>query len=830
MLRCKADRRLWLRSLLLLQTWVGLIHTEESDGQCLFHVSEQDSRLDYISLKLTTTGQDCSFIISSPESETDSVECTRTAEDNRLETNQIKSKTQTSNENEELKHEYLTTNELWENNGGSSGGANFTCRVEHLEPGSAYHLCIQSNRDGQTHNFTGYTSPSAVSGLAVSSRSTRGLGLSWQAGPGRTERYRLQLWERPLSKNLSGLIRNDTLESTATQHTIQNLTPGRLYTITMTTESGSLQNSTSTEASTVPAAVSNITLDDRNSTSLLLSWQQPEGDLEALTVTVLTSDTRVWETVLPHHETQVSVNKLTPGSVYKITVMSSSHGLSSQSQITLRTAPEAVSELSMRPSSDGGLTLSWAAPHGSWDGFRLFLFDGSQPLVNTTVTRETVHFSVPGAGLTPGRQYKALLRVESGELYAERACEGFSAPAPVVDLHIRHADETSLSVMWSHPSGLRDNYFLIIHHGNVSVDTREVQASMRECTFNVLTPGRLYTITVMSRSGTQNSSVSVEGQTVPMPLKMMTLSSAGVNSLQLLWEKPPGDVELYKVTLFQQSKIVQNYSVPEGQTSLLLSGLTPGTLYSLQAATVSGGVQSKPTNLEGRTAPASVSDITTSNGGRSDALQVSWRPAAGAVDSYLVRLQDGPRPVHTLAVSRSSTPECSFSSLVAGRLYSVVIVTRSGSLENSTTVQARTQPATVQNPTAVHSGRDDFLKVYWRHAAGDHDYYVVQILYNNRRLYTVTVETWSGDYVNTVSTDGRTLPAAVGNLSVVSTETDGLTVSWSPAPGDVDHYEVTLLFNDTQVFLLLRWAVIGPFQKAQFIEGRTVPSAVRTFT
>lgn len=70
---------------------------------------------------------------------------------------------------------------------------------------------------------------------------------------------------------------------------------------------------------------------------------------------------------------------------------------------------------------------------------------------------------------------------------------------------------------------------------------------------------------------------------------------------------------------------------------------------------------------------------------------MSWRPAVGEVDYYVVRLQDRSQTVHRFTVSRSSAPECSFSSLVAGRLYSVVIETRSGSLENSTTVQARTR-------------------------------------------------------------------------------------------------------------------------------------------
>ncbi|CAL9682662.1 unnamed protein product [Knipowitschia caucasica] len=855
-------RRLWVPILLLLQTWVRLVHAEVSDRSCAFNVSQQDSGLDYISLSLNTTGPDCSFSISSPEAETNAVEC-KTAEGN-----QIRNKVERNNDDETLTRDYLTTNELGENNALDTGGAVFICRLDHLEPGSVYHLQIHT--PGHVNNFTIHTSPSAVRALTVASTSTQSLGLSWQAGPGRTQRFRLQLWDLLHPSHLPELIRNETLESTATQLVVQNLLPGHVYKITMVTECGGLQNSTSVSAQTVPAAVSNITLTYRNSTSLCLSWQQPEGHVDALAISVFMNETRVWEAVLPSNATQVNIKALSPGSAHRITVTSSSQGLSNQSQITYRTAPERVSDLSLSPSIDGSLMLSWTAPPGSWDGYTLFLFDGTQQLLHTPVAQEAVNFTIPGASITPGRVYRGSVRVESGGLYAERVFEGSTAPAPVLDLHIRHADETSLSAMWNHPNGSRDNYFLIIRQGNDTVDTREVQANMRECTFNVLTPGRRYTITVMSRSRTQNSSVSVEGQTVPLPLKTMSLSSAGVDSLQVLWDKPGGDVDTYIFTLFQHSDIVKNYSVPEGSLSLLVPDLTPGTLYRLQASTVSGGAQSRSTSLEGRTVPASVLEITCSNGGRSDALQVSWRPAAGAVDGYMVRLQDGSRSVHFVAVSRS-TSECSFSSLVAGRLYSVVIVTRSGSLENATTAQARTQPAAVKNPTAVHSARDDFLKVYWRHAAGDLDYYMVKIQYNNSvlqnksvsagrsecvfsslkpgRLYTVTVETWSGDYVSTASTDGRTFPAAVGDLSVVSAGMADLTVSWSPAPGDVDHYEVTLLFNDSQVFppatlssntqshrlisltsgrlyKIVVSTFSGPYQRPQFIEGRTVPSTV----
>ncbi|XP_031158339.2 receptor-type tyrosine-protein phosphatase beta isoform X2 [Sander lucioperca] len=877
MLKCKVDPgslcRLCFTSLLLLLLLLRDLSSaapaESQSVPCNISVSEPVSGLDSISLTVNTPGRNCSFTVTSPDAGADGAECTarRNEGEEEIETNEIKGEEEV---NEEMETNYLRTDHLGVEDGGNKElGGVFTCVLKQLEPGTAYLLQIRSQRDGETANITLHTRPSAVSGLAVTSSTCSSLGLSWQAGPGRTERFKLQLWDQ------TGLLRNETLESTATQHTLLDLAPGRLYNVTVVTEAGGLHSGQTTAAQTAPAAVSNLTADYNNSTSLLLSWQRPAGDLDALFATVSSNGTSRWETTLPPDAMEVAVDQLTPGSAYRVAVTSRSGKLTSQSEITVRTAPAAASLLSLSPSpspSGSGLLLSWSPPAGRWESYTLLLFDGSQLLVSATPEREASNFSFPGTGLTPGRLYRAVLRVESGGLTAESSCEGATVPASVLDLHVRHSDETSLSAMWSHaPSGSRDSYFLTLRHGNVTVDTREVEPNMRECTLNVLTPGRLYTITVTTRSGKLNTSVSLEGRTVPMALQAITLTCSGVNSLQASWEKPPGDVDSFTLTLLQDSVVVQNYSVPVGSSSLLVAGLTPGALYRLQAAAVSGGLRSASTSLEARTAPASVSEVTVTNGGRSDALQVSWRPAVGVVDSYLVRLQDGIQSIHTLAMSRSLPPECSFSSLVAGRLYSVVIVTRSGSLENGTAVQARTQPATVQDPTAVHSARDDFLKVYWRHATGDWDRYVVLIRYNNSvlqnksvsakrnecvfsslspgRLYTVTVETWSGDYVSSISTDGRTFPAAVGNLSLDNAGTGDLTVTWSPAPGDVDHYEVTLLFNDTRVFppvtlgseerhhqltfltagrlyKIVVSTFSGPYQRAQHIEGRTVPSAV----
>lgn len=88
--------------------------------------------------------------------------------------------------------------------------------------------------------------------------------------------------------------------------------------------------------------------------------------------------------------------------------------------------------------------------------------------------------------------------------------------------------------------------------------------------------------------------------------------------------------------------------------------------------------------------PAAVGEVTVSNNGQTDFLSVSWRPALGEVDNYLVSLSDRERTLHTVSVSKSS-PECVFNSLVSGRLYNISISSRSGQYQNQTFIQERTR-------------------------------------------------------------------------------------------------------------------------------------------
>ncbi|XP_039990021.1 receptor-type tyrosine-protein phosphatase beta-like isoform X2 [Xiphias gladius] len=745
-----------------------------------------------------------------------------------------------------------------------------------LVPGTLYTVSVVAtagNKSSAPVHTMAATAPSSVRGLQVASLSSDSLRLSWQVGPGRTERFRVLLSDQD-----GVLLKNVTLKNTVTSTELDNLQPGTLYTVTVVTEAVGLRGSASEQAFTVPAAVTDLRLDNNGSSeSLLASWVKPEGGVDDYLVTLSALGSTPQQHRLPHNITQVVFEGLTPGRSYQLSVRTTAGGQSTETRTRGRTVPDQVSALSMSPVGDGRtLRLSWKPPSGDWEKYSVLLRNGSTVLVNDTIGKlsRQFTFSVLSLGLVPGRLYGAEVTVHSGILGNTAHCHGRLAPRPVQQLLVRHADETTLSVLWSQPVGEWDGFTVLLRQADsaTAVAQRILPWESRECTFNILTSGRRYAVTVMTNSGNLSSSASVTAWTTPAQVSRLQVSNLGTtDSLQARWERASGDLDSYQVLLVHDSSVIKNESVEAVTTSIGFHSLRSGALYRVVLTTVRGGHTSRQTVAEGRTVPAAVGEVTVSNNGLVDFLSVSWRPAAGEVDSYLVTLRDRENTVHTLAVSKSS-PECVFNSLVSGRLYNISITSRSGGYKNHTFVQERTQPSKVQNPTAIHAARDDYLKVYWRHAAGDFDLYQVFIKHNNMflqnqtvlktqnecvfnglvpgRLYTVLVNTRSGKYEASASTHGRTLPAAVRSLVLAGRGTEDLRVTWSAALGDMDHYEVQLLFNDMKVFppitlgsgvgecvlssltpgrlyKILVSTFSGPNQRAQFIEGRTVPSKVK---
>ncbi|XP_051918305.1 receptor-type tyrosine-protein phosphatase beta-like isoform X2 [Hippocampus zosterae] len=570
-----------------------------------------------------------------------------------------------------------------------------------------------------------------------------------------------------------------------------------------------------------------------------------------------------------------AITQLRAGTAYHVSIASAING--PPARVEVHTVPDGVSALSAASLSDGSaLRLHWMPPTGAWEKYSVLLRNGSSVLVNDSIGKlsRSYVFSAKDLGLVPGRVYGAEVTVRSGALANTARCRAQLAPGLVQQLRVYRAAETAVHLQWQSPRGEWDGFKAVIRGArpNSPAVQNLLPREATGCSFGELTPGQPYTVTVTTISGNLSSSASVNTWTTPSQVTGLQVGNSGsTESLSAQWEQASGDVDLYLVLLIHEGSVIKNQSVPADAFGLSFRDLRPGALYRVVVTSVRAGRPSRQTVAEGRTVPAAVGEVAVSNNGRTDFLSVSWRPALGEVDSYLVALRDRDKTLHTLVVSKSSH-QCVFSSLVSGRLYNISVATCSGTFQNHTSVLERTQPSKVQNPTAIHGARDDFLKVYWRPASGDFDFYHVAIKHNNAvlqnqtvsgmrnecvfhglvpgRLYTVVVATWSGNYEASASTHGRTFPAAVRSLHVARRTSQKLWVEWTAAPGDVDHYEVQLLFNDMKVFppltlgddrgeclvssltpgrlyKVLVSTFSGPNQRTQFIEGRTVPSQVK---
>lgn len=78
---------------------------------------------------------------------------------------------------------------------------------------------------------------------------------------------------------------------------------------------------------------------------------------------------------------------------------------------------------------------------------------------------------------------------------------------------MKHANKTSLSIMWMTPVAEWDSYVVSLGDRDLTVIKKGLAKEAKEFTFTGLVPGRKYTATVTTISGILSNWTSVEGRT-----------------------------------------------------------------------------------------------------------------------------------------------------------------------------------------------------------------------------------------------------------------------------------------------------------------------------
>lgn len=88
-----------------------------------------------------------------------------------------------------------------------------------------------------------------------------------------------------------------------------------------------------------------------------------------------------------------------------------------------------------------------------------------------------------------------------------------SVPMAVLQLRVKHANETSLGIMWQTPAAEWEKYIISLADRNLLLIHKSLPKEAKEFTFTDLVPGRKYIATVTSISGDLKNSSSTKGRT-----------------------------------------------------------------------------------------------------------------------------------------------------------------------------------------------------------------------------------------------------------------------------------------------------------------------------
>ncbi|XP_068116011.1 receptor-type tyrosine-protein phosphatase eta-like [Hyperolius riggenbachi] len=449
-----------------------------------------------------------------------------------------------------------------------------------LTPGETYTFTVYTvAADGVTESdpvsIVTCTVPGQTAAITVSSyQSVNSLVARWAAPAGKVDYYNI---------SITGDV-NNTIQTNTTSVAFSGLSPGREYTVTVQTVSGSCSNTASpvTEA-TYPSPPGNITFDTVGSDSISLSWGDPGnmngvirtygvafGSLSvinnAIVQTILDSVSSYfsWTT---SDNTSVTLQNLTSGTNYTIVVVTV--GVRGYWSIPVSrnvfTKPRTVNYLQATNLTVNSAYLYWSRPeeYQSAYSYRVLtnITSSSSTLINdTTVTSE----SATVMGLTPGETYIFTVYTVAADGVTE------SDPVSIVTCTVpgqaaaitvsSYQSVNSLVASWAAPAGKVDYYNISIT-GDVN---NTIQTNTTSVTFSGLSPGREYTVTVQTVSGScSNTASPVTEATYPSPSGNITFDTVGSDSISLSWGDPGnmnGVIRTYGVA-FGSLSAINNASV-----------------------------------------------------------------------------------------------------------------------------------------------------------------------------------------------------------------------------------------------------------------------------
>ncbi|XP_039881139.1 receptor-type tyrosine-protein phosphatase eta-like isoform X6 [Simochromis diagramma] len=673
-----------------------------------------------------------------------------------------------------------------------------TTSFTYLKPGRLYNITVTAfagNFWNTSDQVSFATVPKPPGSIIFSSRSNSSLQLQW-ATPDE------MIGAPDIIYSITYQAVGDLSQNTAsTQNNtlLSLLDSGTKYTVTVkTTGPGNLSSTIVQNSSfTLPNPVRNLIVSPESTTSLNVNWSNPLGVKSYYIYLVDTyNDTGglIYSTNITNNS--ISVPNLNPGTNYSVTVRTKA---AEGSESTVEkgfsyTMPKPVTNITVESVTTTSIKLTWSRQNDYKPSYSYLVIarqSGSE-IKNDSTKNETYTFYK----LTSGELYTfSVFTVIAGVKSTEENTQSYTMPEAVSNI-TAVGTTTSLSVSWTLVTGKVSSYSVVLDSAEQLVNSTDVNNQTTNTVFGSLTPGVIYCVQLITKSGPfQSNSSRVCNATFPNPPGSITVQSQTVNSINFTWALPQD----MNHNQYNFSVTTTNNTFVTKDNWFLLGNLPSGSPFNISVVTVGVmGYKSTSVTTVNYTRPYGITELEAETI-NTTVINLNWTKPAEYRDDYKYRVATSGCAYKNNTLGQETIQ---ISGLDPGTncTFCVSVMAANGIEGQTVCTSQYTKPETVQPTISGHSNSS--ITVTWTKPKGNVEHYSLQLIRNTTiqslnnltapyqfqnlsagRAYSVMLTTISGPFnASSELVTNATLPNPPGQIEILNKTTSSIETRWIEAP------------------------------------------------
>lgn len=591
---------------------------------------------------------------------------------------------------------------------------------------------------------------------------------------------------KPVSGNYTGYIvycsttstfdTNTTVSQTISNNngstqsvTFTSLVPGTQYYVKARAYYGTTGNYAeiirSSPTFTKTAPVTNLKLDSTTNTSLKLSWTKPSGGVSSYRITYKREGDTNWSnlTCSDPAATSYTISSLSGGEKYWVGVVACCYNDSEtvQNSSLWQINPNPPTNINAETLSKTSFRLTWDAPVGNYDGYRLYYakseydLTANASLYKHDVTKGTSSYDAKDLTSEGFYYIKLESYIGTGSLrtYTDVTYCSLKLDA-VKNLTVSATATNKIKLTWTNPA--TTSYDGVkIYRGTSTTPIATPSKGTTTFEDTNLSTNTSYTYKVLTYK-TENNEYFETYQTktcstLSSAVSSLTTSSNAAGEVTLSWSNPSSSY--YENVAIYRGGTSSSYLIAKpnkGTTSYTDTSLKGGTSYTYYVVTQNkDSVDNNYSNYKSQyTMPSSVTSLSW-NYSNQTSVTLTWTKPSGTYTGYRIYYQlnsasawtqfkpsgytDGNIP-KSAADPNSGSSYYSVTGLTAGKTYNFKVETYYSNVTNAAsytwpTCTAYTKSNAVTN-VAVSSRSNDSITYTWTNPTGSYDW--VRLYYRTK--------------------------------------------------------------------------------------------------